>query len=489
MIAQANRFAAFGSPIFLRFFHEMDGDYRRTYVHSAQDFIAAWRHVHDIFVQHGATNVVWIWCPTAWKFTTGSSAQTYYPGAAYVDWIAADGYSWYPVTGGWRTWTQIFQPFYNWASTMNKPIMIAENGALEDPAMPNRKASWIADSQTVMKTTYPLIQAVVYFDIVGNLNGTALRWPVDSSQASYNAYRTMGADPYFNPPHGAPDTTPPSQPGTPVGASHSSSSIDLTWGASTDDLSSSLTYLVKRDGTQVGSVTSSSTTTVGFTDTGLTPSSTHTYTVIALDGANNPSLESPPSDPITVQDAPPPTSIFADDFSSGSFSNWTGVTRLAIDATQGGVAPPSARAQTSAQSAWAFKSLPATYNSICLGMRVNVTSTEAAPRCCMRLRTAANGPVTRVWVNAAGLLWVKSDVSGQQLSSGVALGTGWHGLELCGTVGAAGAWTLYRDGAPIVNNWVVNAGTTPVGRIEIGDTAAGTFTVNFDDVVVDQTAG
>ena len=123
LIAQANRFAAFGSPIFLRFFHEMDGDYRRTYVHSAQDFIAAWRHVHDIFVQHGATNVVWIWCPTAWKFTTGSTPQTYYPGDSYVDWIAADGYSWYPVTGGWRTWTQIFQAFYDWASTMNKPII------------------------------------------------------------------------------------------------------------------------------------------------------------------------------------------------------------------------------------------------------------------------------------------------------------------------------------------------------------------------------
>ena len=55
--------------------------------------------------------------------------------------------------------------------------------------------------------------------------------------------------------------------------------------------------------------------------------------------------------------------------------------------------------------------------------------------------------------------------------------------------GTAGTWTLYRDGVQIVNNWVVNTGTTPVGRMEIGDTAAGTFTVNFDDVVVDQTAG
>ena len=71
----------------------------------------------------------------------------------------------------------------------------------------------------------------------------------------------------------------------------------------------------------------------------------------------------------------------------------------------------------------------------------------------------------------------------------MALGAGWHSIELCGTVGTSGTWDLYRDGAKIVDAWATDTGTAPVGRVEIGDTAAGTFTVNFDDVVVDQAPG
>jgi hypothetical protein len=164
------------------------------------------------------------------------------------------------------------------------------------------------------------------------------------------------------------------------------------------------------------------------------------------------------------------------------------VTRLTIDGTQGGVAPPSARAQVSNLPAWAYETLPGTYGSLCMSEWVNASSL-GGNRVILRLRTAANGPVSRVWANAAGTLWVKSDVSGTQISSGTSLGSGWHTIELCGTVGNAGAWSLYRDGVQIVNNWVANTGTTPIGRVEIGDTAAGTFTLNFDDVVVDQTPG
>lgn len=486
---QADRLAAFGSPIFLRFFHEMDGGYRQTYVHSSQDFIAAWRHVHDLFVQRGATNVVWIWCPTSWSFVTGSPwPPNYYPGDAYVDWIASDGYSWFPAPGTkWRTWTQIFQPFYDWASTANKPIMIAEYGVQEDPAIPGRKASWISDAQQVLQTQFPLIQAVLYFDIQMTKNGFTYAWPVDSSQGSLAAFAAMGADPYFSPPHGAPDTTPPTTPGTPQGSSNSPTSIDLTWAASTDDLSTTLMYLVNRDGGQVGSVSSASTTAVGFTDTGLTPGSVHSYTVVAVDGWGNPSGQSDPSSPITVQSGP--AAIFADDFSSGTLSGWTGTTRLTVDGTMGGAAPPSVRAQVSAQSAWGYKLLGSTYPTICMSARINATSLGSAALVLLKLRTAANGAIARVSANASGQLLVRSDVSGTQRSSGVSVGSGWHLIELCGTVGTATTWSLYRDGIAIVNAWSANTGTVPVGRIDIGDSSAKTFTVNWDDVVVDQTPG
>jgi hypothetical protein len=52
------------APIFLRFGHEMNDPYRYPWGpqnNLAKDFIAAWKHVHDVFKQQKATNVIWIW--------------------------------------------------------------------------------------------------------------------------------------------------------------------------------------------------------------------------------------------------------------------------------------------------------------------------------------------------------------------------------------------------------------------------------------------
>jgi hypothetical protein len=38
----------------------------------------------------------------------------------------------------------------------------------------------------------------------------------------------------------------------------------------------------------------------------------------------------------------------------------------------------------------------------------------------------------------------------------------------------------------IVNAWTADTGTTPVGRVQIGDTNAKTWTINFDHVRLDQ---
>ena len=84
---------------------------------------------------------------------------------------------------------------------------------------------------------------------------------------------------------------------------------------------------------------------------------------------------------------------------------------------------------------------------------------------------------------------MRSDVSNTQNYSGAALGSGWHNIELCGTVGTSGTWDLYRDGAKNVDAWAANTGTTPVGRVEIGNALAVTATINVDDIVVDQTPG
>ena len=71
--------------------------------------------------------------------------------------------------------------------------MIAEMGALEDsanPPDPQRKANWFRNLAATVKT-WPNLKAVTYFQAFG--------WHFDSSTAAIDAYRTIGADPYFNP--------------------------------------------------------------------------------------------------------------------------------------------------------------------------------------------------------------------------------------------------------------------------------------------------
>jgi hypothetical protein len=43
---------------------------------------------------------------------------------------------------------------------------------------------------------------------------------------------------------------------------------------------------------------------------------------------------------------------------------------------------------------------------------------------------------------------------------------------------------LSLNGSTIVGPWTANLGTTPIGRVQIGDTALFTWTANFDDIVV-----
>ena len=280
----------------------------------------------------------------------------------------------------------------------------------------------------------------------------------------------------------APDVTPPSDPGTPTGVSNSTSTIDLSWGASTDNTSTNLTYRVFRDdaSNQVDEFQSSSTGTLSFTDTGLWPGSSHTYWVQAIDEATNASNKIT-SAPITVTAA-----AFADDF-AGGLSKWTGITRLSVDVLNGSAAP-SAVGSPTAQTAFANADLVTPLSTICVSTKVMVTN-RATTLDLFRLRTATNGAVSKVFLDTQGRLVVRSDLARHailvrrdhacRLEPGRVLRNG----------RSLGLWDLYLNGTKIVNGWSANTGTTPVGRIQIGDTAAKTWTANWDDVVVDQAVG
>ena len=88
---------AFGHPVILSFAHEMNGNWYSWGVghQSPTDFVAAWRHVVQVFRTTGASNVTWLW--TVNSTNLAASPRRWWPGAAWVDWVGIDGYYYRPT--------------------------------------------------------------------------------------------------------------------------------------------------------------------------------------------------------------------------------------------------------------------------------------------------------------------------------------------------------------------------------------------------------
>ena len=182
--AQASR--AWGQPYFLRFAHEMNGNWNswseRVNGNQPGGYIQAWRHVHQLFASQGATNVSWVWSPNV-VYSGSAPLKDLYPGDAYVDWVAMDGYNWGTVSGHqWQTFAQVFQQTYTELLALtSKPLMIAETASAEQGG---NKASWITDAFSVqIPHTFPRVKAVVWFN-----ENKETDWRIESSAAAQAAF-------------------------------------------------------------------------------------------------------------------------------------------------------------------------------------------------------------------------------------------------------------------------------------------------------------
>jgi hypothetical protein len=187
-----------GHPFFLRFNWEMNGDWfpwgERYGGNAPGEFVAAWRHVHDIFDQVGATNATWVWCPTTDRWKTLQPLRDLYPGGAYVDWTCLDGYN---ANDPWSSFTELFGSTYDEIVNdiaPDKPMVIGETGSTESGG---DKAAWITDMFTVLPTRFPRVRALIWFDytVPGSFNYTD--WPIDTSPSAAQAFASgVGPDRY-----------------------------------------------------------------------------------------------------------------------------------------------------------------------------------------------------------------------------------------------------------------------------------------------------
>jgi hypothetical protein len=183
---------ALGQSVLIRWFWEMDGNKKAEFAGKPEQYVAAWQHIVTIFRNSGADNVRWVWCPNASAFADGT-AQQFYPGGDFVDWTCADGYNWAPGRAGddYRSFKDIFGSFYYWAAPQNKPIMVGEFGVQE--RKPGDKAQWITDAREAVKTDFPLMKAVIYFNANKDYD-----WRLSTSDSALDAFRQMANDPWFN---------------------------------------------------------------------------------------------------------------------------------------------------------------------------------------------------------------------------------------------------------------------------------------------------
>ena len=130
-VAKAVR--AFGGPVALSFGHEMNGNWYPwgTSHATAAQFVAAWRHIHDLFAAAGATNVVWIWNPNIVNPMPGVGLAPFWPGSAYVNWVGITGYF---ATTGPDTFDGVYGPTIAEIKRFtSKPIIIAETAVETGP--------------------------------------------------------------------------------------------------------------------------------------------------------------------------------------------------------------------------------------------------------------------------------------------------------------------------------------------------------------------
>jgi hypothetical protein len=124
----ADALKTFANPVLFRFAHEMNGNWypysgvfcggsadtnRNGVPDGPENYIAAWRHVHDLFASEGADELVWVFCPNGESFPDESWNRPfrYFPGTDYVDLISVDSYE--SPDKQTRDLEEGLAPFYN----------------------------------------------------------------------------------------------------------------------------------------------------------------------------------------------------------------------------------------------------------------------------------------------------------------------------------------------------------------------------------------
>ncbi len=187
-----------GRKVFLSFDLEMDT--RTPQAGTPEEYVEAYRHIHDRFRELGVDNVVWTWITTGY-LDHADLMKRMYPGDRYVDWIGYNQYNYFRChKTDWLSFAQTQTATHDWIRTHlsdDKPLMLSEFGSAFDTDRPGRQADWYARVPGVLKGLEGVKAALQwnYRD-----PGPHCDLSVQGEEA-WRSLREVAADPYLNQPH------------------------------------------------------------------------------------------------------------------------------------------------------------------------------------------------------------------------------------------------------------------------------------------------
>jgi chitodextrinase len=272
------------------------------------------------------------------------------------------------------------------------------------------------------------------------------------------------------------DTQDPSAPSNLQATSVTTDQVDLSWTGSTDNVGVT-SYEIRRDGAVIDSVAGTETT---YSDTTVDPGTLYAYQVFAFDAAGN---ESDGSNVLNVSTG---SLAFSDGFESGNMSNWTQVVNTTVQSADVFAGSNAAMATSGGTRAFASRTLSQTFTSLSVDSRVKVVSQGGNPVNLLGLQSQTGTGIIALFRSTGGSLALRNVVTGA-VSTGpnLPLGT-WHRLQVVIEIdGATSTIQVLLNGSQVnALTQTTNLGTTPIGRLVIGDSNTGrTFQVGFDEVV------
>ena len=163
-----------GGLVFYNFAHEPEA--HNHPLGGPAEFIAAYRHVVDIFRAQGVTNVRYVWQMTGYGFavkpTDARYAPNWYPGNAYVDDVAIDTDNWDGCGpdshgGKWIGLDALSSRALAFAKANGRHFILGEYASQSGPM----RSRWLSDAAAWMVANRSVVDAAFYFNVPDKNNG------------------------------------------------------------------------------------------------------------------------------------------------------------------------------------------------------------------------------------------------------------------------------------------------------------------------------